>query len=70
MKKIDNFYGYDIYELSLAECRENGIQYPTLTAFYDDWDEDEDGQRTWSAGECDFDTIEEAREWCREYSRH
>lgn len=69
MKKVENFYGYDIYELSKEECRENYRVFPCLCAFCDNWDEYEDGVRTPNASECDFENLQEAKQWCKEYDR-
>lgn len=69
MKKIASMYGYEIYELSREEARKEGRVYPCLCAFYDDWDDEEDGVRDVNYSECEFDNLDEANEWCKEYRR-
>lgn len=69
MEKVTSFYGYDIFALTREEARRNGRIYPCLCAFYNDHDEDEDGAREVNTSKCEFEGIEEALEWCREYSR-
>ena len=70
MIRIASVCGYDIYELTKEECKANGRVYPTLCAFYDDWDEEEDGERHVNTSESEFETLKEAKEWCNYYQRN
>lgn len=70
MKHLTTECGYDIYELSKEECKEHGRVYPTLCAFYSDWDESEDGERHVNDSECEFETLREAKSWCKYYQRN
>lgn len=66
-KIISNIYGYSIYELSKATCLKHGLEYPCLQAFYAD--EQNPAYIKPQYSECDFETVENAIEWCKEYAR-
>lgn len=72
MKYIKTVGIYEIYEASKEECKKGymGIpySYPCLCAFYKNEEPDERTPRVLGKSESDFDTIEEAEEWCKEYS--
>jgi hypothetical protein len=70
MERLTSAWGYDIYELSKEECKENGRVYPTLCAFSSDWDEAEDGERHVDNSESEFETLKEAKGWCNYYQRN
>ena len=64
MKKIETTQGYDIYELTKEECKEKWYEYPTF-AIFDEGENYDNGVE-----QCSVSTIEEAKEWCEEYSRN
>lgn len=67
MKYIKTVGIYDICEASKEECKKGWLgmpfEYPCYCAFYKDEEE-----RTFRTSESDFGSIEEAEEWCKEYS--
>lgn len=58
---------YDICEASEEECKKGYMgmpwEYPCYCAFHKD-----EKERTLGMSESDFGTLEEAEEWCKQYS--
>ena len=63
MVKVETAHGYDIYELSQKECRENFYEYPTFAVFVEG-----ESYATVGVDETSETSLEEARAWCEKYS--
>lgn len=64
MKKIETMCGYDLYELTKEECNKHWYEYPCIAIFCEGETYD-----TVGCDESTFETIKEARAWCKEYDR-
>ena len=68
MDKLFTLGGYDVYNLDRETCRKYGRIFPCLCAWYSSWDDEMDGEeRTPNNDECEFETVQEAIDWCIEY---
>nr|DAI57286.1 MAG TPA: hypothetical protein [Caudoviricetes sp.] len=64
MEKVANSFGYEIYKLSKKECNRENLEYPTLIAVINYFDEPA-GKITADMSLNDAQTIEEQKEWCK-----
>ena len=64
MKKIETSSGYDIYELTKAECEKRWYEYPTFAVFVEGENYD-----TVGVEETSEESLEAARRWCKHFSR-
>lgn len=64
MKKIETVNGYDIFELSQQECNEHWYESPCFAVFVEGENYDTVGVEETTEG-----SLEDARKWCKKYSR-
>ena len=64
MKKIETAYGYDIFELTKEECKERWYEFLCFAVFVEG-----ETYETVGLDESTFGTLEEAKDWCKEYDR-